>query len=105
MRHRKNAELIVRDTLSLYGEVLALGRDWVELESQMGKVRVKAPPERLEGLAEGQVVGVRVLARLARRRGRWEILGRPELVEVLPFRGTGAREALEGLAALTRREV
>jgi hypothetical protein len=38
----------------------------------MGKVRVKT----------------RVLAQLARRRGRWEILGRPELVEVLPYRGT-----------------
>jgi hypothetical protein len=43
MRHRKNAQLIVRDTLSLYGEVL-------------------------------------------------------------PYRGTRPREALEGLAALTRRE-
>jgi hypothetical protein len=104
VRHGKSAELVIRDTLSLYGEVLALGRDWVELESQMGRVRVKASPERLSELEEGQVVGVRVLAQLARRRGRWEILGRPELVEVLPFRGTGAREALEGLAALTRRE-
>jgi hypothetical protein len=65
VRHRKNAELIVRDTLSLYGEVLA---------------------------------------RLARRDGRWEVLGRPELIEVLPYRGTGAREALEGLASLTRRK-
>lgn len=63
MRHRKNAELVIRDTLSLYGEVLA---------------------------------------QLARRRGRWEVLGRPDLIEVLPYRGTGAREALEGLAALTR---
>jgi len=44
VRHRKNAELIVRDNLSLYGDVLALGRDWVELESQMGRVRVKASP-------------------------------------------------------------
>jgi hypothetical protein len=43
VRHRKNAQLIVRDTLSLYGEVL-------------------------------------------------------------PYRGTGAREAFKGLAALTRRE-
>jgi hypothetical protein len=43
VRHRKNAELVIRDTLSLYGEVL-------------------------------------------------------------PYRGTGAREALEGLAGLTRRE-
>jgi hypothetical protein len=43
MRHRKNAQLIVRDTLSLYGEVL-------------------------------------------------------------PYRGTRPREALEGLAALTQRE-
>ena len=59
----KNAELVIRDTLSLYGEVLA---------------------------------------QLARRRGRWEVLGRPDLIEVLPYRGTGAREALEGLAALTR---
>jgi hypothetical protein len=63
VRHRKNAELVIRDTLSLYGEVLA---------------------------------------QLARRRGRWEVLGRPDLIEVLPYRGTGAREALEGLAALTR---
>ncbi len=104
MRYGKNAELIVRDTLSLYGEVLALGRDWVELESQMGKVRVKASPERLSELEEGQVVGVRVLARLARRRGRWEVLGRPDLIEVLPYRGTGTREALEALSTLTRRE-
>jgi hypothetical protein len=101
MRPGKNAELVIRDTLFLYGEVLALGRDWVELESQMGKVRVKASPERLSELEEGQVVGLRVLAR---RRGRWEVLGRPELIEVLPYRGTGPREALEGLAALTRRE-
>jgi hypothetical protein len=43
VRHRKNAELVIRDTLSLYGEVL-------------------------------------------------------------PYRGTRPREALEGLAALTRRE-
>jgi len=35
----------------------------------MGRVRVKAPFKHLEGLVEGQVVGVRVLARLARRRG------------------------------------
>jgi hypothetical protein len=78
----------------------------------MGRARVKASPERLSELEEGQVVGLRVLARLARHRGRWEILGRPELVEVLsgapapqmnrPYRGTGAREALEGLATLTR---
>ena len=47
---------------------------------------------------------LRVLAQLARRRGRWEILGRPELVEVLPYRGTKPREALEGLAALMREE-
>jgi hypothetical protein len=87
VRYRKNAELVIRDTLSLHGEVLALGRNWVEVESQMGRVRVKASPERLSEL-EGQVVGLRVLARLARRRGRWEILGRPELVEVLPYRGT-----------------
>jgi hypothetical protein len=109
MRRGKNAELLLKDTLTLYGEVLALGRDWVELESQMGRVRVKAPCKHLEGLVEGQVVGVRVLARLARRRGRWEILrweilGRPDLIEVLPYRGTGAREALEGLAALMRGE-
>jgi len=104
VRHRKNAELVIRDTVSLYGEVLALGRDWIELESQMGRVRVKASPERLAELEEGQVVGVRVLAQLARRRGRWEILGRPDLIEVLPYRGTRPREALEGLAALTRRE-
>jgi len=102
MRHGKNAELVVRDTLSLYGEVLALGKDWVELESQMGRARVKTPPERLSELEEGQVVGLRVLAWLARHRGRWEILGRPELVEVLPYRGTKPREALEGLATLTR---
>jgi hypothetical protein len=101
---RKSAELVIRDTLSLHGEVLALGRDWVELESQMGRVRVKASPEGLAELEEGQLVGLRVLARLARRRGRWEVLGRPELVEVLPYRGTGVKEALEGLAALTRRE-
>ncbi len=101
---RKNAELVIRDTLSLHGEVLALGRDWVEVESQMGRVRVKASPERLSELEEGQVMGLRVLARLARRNGRWEVLGRPDLIEVLPFRGTGAREALEGLAGLTRRE-
>jgi hypothetical protein len=88
VRHRKNAELVLKDTLSLYGEVLALGRDWVEVESQMGRVRVKASLERLAELEKGQVVGVRVLARLARRRGRWEVLGRPELVEVLPYRGT-----------------
>jgi hypothetical protein len=104
MRYGKNAELVIRDTVSLYGEVLALGRDWIELESQMGRVRVKASPERLAELEEGQVVGVRVLAQLARRRGRWEILGRPDLIEVLPYRGTRPREALEGLAALTRRE-
>jgi hypothetical protein len=104
MRCGKNAELVLKDTLILYGEVLALGRDWVELESQMGRVRVKAPCKHLEGLVEGQVVGVRVLAQLARRRGRWEILGRPDLIEVLPYRGTGAREALEGLAALMRGE-
>ena len=103
MRHGKNAELVLKDTLTLYGEVLELGRGWVELESQMGRVRVKAPPERLEELAEGQVAGLRVLARLARRRGRWEVLGRPELLEVLPYRGAGAREALEGLAALLRK--
>jgi hypothetical protein len=102
MRPGKNAELVIRDTLSLYGEVLALGRDWVELESQMGKVRVKASPERLSESEEGQVVGLRVLARLARRRGRWEILGRPELVEVLPYQGTKPKEAPEGLAGLTR---
>jgi hypothetical protein len=66
MRRGKNAELILKDTLTLYGEVLALGRDWVELECQMGRVRVKAPPERLEELAEGQVVGLRVLAQVAR---------------------------------------
>jgi len=66
MRRRKNAELILKDTLTLYGEVLALGRDWVELECQMGRVRVKAPPERLEELAEGQVVGLRVLAQVTR---------------------------------------
>jgi hypothetical protein len=81
MRRGKNAELVLKDTLTLYGEVLALGKDWVELESQMGRVRVKAPCKHLEGLVEGQVVGVRVLARLARRRGRWEILGRPDLIE------------------------
>jgi hypothetical protein len=104
MRRGKNAELVLKDTLTLYGEVLALGRDWVEVESQMGRVRVKAPCKHLEGLVEGQVVGVRVLARLARRRERWEILGRPDLIEVLPYRGTGAREALEGLAALMRGE-
>jgi hypothetical protein len=46
MRRGKNAELILKDTLTLYGEVLALGRDWVELE--------------------GQVVGLRVLAQVAR---------------------------------------
>jgi len=63
VRHRKNAELVIRGTLSLYGEVLT---------------------------------------RLARRRGRWEVLGRPDLIEVLPLRGARAREALEGLAALTR---
>jgi hypothetical protein len=63
VRHRKNAELVIRDILSLYGEVLT---------------------------------------RLARRRGRWEVLGRPDLIEVLPYRRTGAREALEGLAALTQ---
>ena len=44
-------------------------------------------------------MNLRVLALVARRRGRWEILGRPELLEVLPYRGAGAREALEGLAA------
>jgi len=104
MRPGKNAELVIRDTLSLYGEVLALGRDWVELESQLGKVRVKASPERLAELEEGQVVGLRVLARLAWRRGRWEILGRPDLIQVLPYGGTKPREALEGLAALTRGE-
>jgi hypothetical protein len=104
VRHRKNVELIVRDTLSPYGEVLDLGRDWVELESQMGKVQVKTPPEHLSELEEGQVAELRVLAQLARRRGRWEILGRPELVEVLPYRGTKPREALEGLAALMREE-
>lgn len=32
----------------------------------MGRVRVKAPPERLEELAEGQVVGLRVLAQVTR---------------------------------------
>jgi len=104
MRYGKNAELVIRDTVSLHGEVLALGRDWIELESQMGRVRVKASPERLAELEEGQVVGVRVLAQLARRRGRWEILGRPDPIEVLPYRGTRPREALEGLAALMRRE-
>ena len=100
MRHGRNARLVLESTLSLYGEVLALGRNWVELENQMGRVRVKASPERLAGLEEGQVVGLMVLAQLARRNGRWEILGRPELMEVLPYRGTGAREALEGLAPL-----
>jgi hypothetical protein len=104
VRHGKNANLIVRDTLSLYGEVLALGRDWVEVESQMGRVRVKASPERLSELEEGQLVGLMVLAQLARRNGRWEVLGRPELIEVLPYRGAKPREALEGLAPLTRRE-
>jgi hypothetical protein len=104
MRHGKNAELVIRDILSLYGEVLALGRDWVEVESQMGRVRVKASPERLAGLEEGQVVGLMVLAQLARRKGRWEVLGRPELMEVLPYRGAKPREALEGPAPLTRRE-
>ncbi len=63
MRRGKNAELVLKDTLTLYGE------DWVELESQMGRVRVKAPCKHPEGLVEGQVMGVRVLARLARRRG------------------------------------
>jgi hypothetical protein len=105
VRHGKNAELVIRDTLSLHGEVLALGRDWVEVESQMGRVRVKASPERLSELEEGQLVGLMVLAQLARRNGRWEVLGRPELIEVLPYRGAKPREALEGLAPLTRREV
>jgi hypothetical protein len=44
VRHRKNAESVIRDTLSPYGEVLAVGRDWVEVESQMGRVQVKASP-------------------------------------------------------------
>jgi hypothetical protein len=50
------------------------------------------------------MVGLRVLVRLTRRRGRWEVLGRPELVAVLPYRGTKPREALEGLALSMRRE-
>jgi hypothetical protein len=100
VRRGKNAELVIRDILSLHGEVLALGRDWVEVESQMGRVRVKASPERLAELEEGQVVELRVLAQLTRRNGRWEVLGRLELVEVLPYRGTKPREALEGPAAL-----
>jgi len=58
MRRGKNAELVLKDTITLYGEVLELGKDWVELESHMGRVRVKAPPERLEELAEGQVAGL-----------------------------------------------
>jgi hypothetical protein len=74
VRHRKNAELVIRGALSLYGEGLALGR-----------VRVKASPERLSELEEGQAVGVRALAQPARRRGRWEILGRQDLIEVLPY--------------------
>ena len=49
---------------------------------------MKASPERLSELEGGRVVGLRVLPQLARRRGRWEILGRPDLIEVLPYRGT-----------------
>jgi len=57
VRHRKNAELVIRGTLSLYGEVLT---------------------------------------RLARRRGRWEVLGRPDLIEVLPLRGGGGQGGPRG---------
>jgi hypothetical protein len=101
VQHEKNAESIVRSTLSLYGEVLALGRDWVEPESWADRSRVGPPPERPAQLEERPVEGLRPLTR---RRGRWEILGRLELVEALPYRGTKLKEALEGLAALTRRE-
>jgi hypothetical protein len=65
----------------------------------MGKVRVKTPPERLSELEEGRVVGLRVLAQVTRRRGRWEILGRPDLIQVLPYRGTKPREAPDWRAA------
>jgi len=83
IRHGKRAKLILKDTLTLYGEVLVLGKDWVELESQIGRVQVKAPPKHLAELEEGQVVELRVLAHLGRRRGKWEILDTPELIGVL----------------------
>lgn len=112
MRHGKKGKLILKDTLTLYGEVLVLGKDWVELESQAGRVRVKAPPKQLAELEEGQVVGLRVLAHLGRRRGRWEILDRPELIGVLsetsipqmdsPHHGIGVGEEDDGFFPLAQ---
>ena len=72
----------------------------------MGKVRVKIPPERLLELEEGQVVGLRVLAR---RNGRWKVLERPNLIKA---RGRGGaikpipfRDGIHGLPHVRPRRI
>ena len=83
MGRKKNAKVVLEDVITLCGEVVDLGRNWLELDSAVGRVQVNAAPERLAEVENRGVVEVKVRARLALKRGGWEILGRPELLEVL----------------------
>jgi len=97
-------ELVLEDTLTLYGEVIRLGgvEPKLDLRTPQGEYHIKASRERLKELQGTlyQAIGVRVRGRFAREKGGWRPLGSPELLEVLPYQGAGAREALEGLASL-----